>query len=105
MRRRSPISTRTDRRCPYTTLVRAMVIAIVPAAGPVIGGFVYEWFGWRANFVLLAIIVAAALAAGAWRLPESLALDERVEIGRAHVCTPVTNAPLVCRLLLDNIII
>src|SRR3546814_5036154 len=25
-----------------------------------------------------------------------------VEIGRAHVCTPVTNAHLVCRLLLDN---
>src|SRR3546814_6450453 len=24
------------------------------------------------------------------------------EIGRAHVCTPVTNAQLVCRLLLDN---
>src|SRR3546814_4486334 len=25
-----------------------------------------------------------------------------VEIGRAHVCTPVTNAHLVCRLLLEN---
>src|SRR3546814_7907022 len=24
------------------------------------------------------------------------------KIGRAHVCTPVTNAPLVCRLLLEN---
>src|SRR3546814_7737044 len=24
------------------------------------------------------------------------------EIGRAHVCTPVTNAPLVCRLLLQK---
>src|SRR3546814_979224 len=24
------------------------------------------------------------------------------QIGRAHVCTPVTNAPLVCRLLLAN---
>src|SRR3546814_4490022 len=26
-----------------------------------------------------------------------------VEIGRAHVCTPVTNAHLVCRLLLEKI--
>src|SRR3546814_1687686 len=26
----------------------------------------------------------------------------RYEIGRAHVCTPVTNAQLVCRLLLDK---
>src|SRR3546814_6970606 len=26
----------------------------------------------------------------------------RVEIGRAHVCTPVTNAHLVCRILLEK---
>src|SRR3546814_3353540 len=25
-----------------------------------------------------------------------------IQIVRAHVCTPVTNAPLVCRLLLDK---
>src|SRR3546814_10379606 len=25
-----------------------------------------------------------------------------IEIGRAHVCTPVTNAHLVCRLLLEK---
>src|SRR3546814_2843783 len=25
-----------------------------------------------------------------------------IQIGRAHVCTPVTNAHLVCRLLLDK---
>src|SRR3546814_2090892 len=29
-----------------------------------------------------------------------LAAPEQIEIGRAHVCTPVTNAHLVCRLLL-----
>src|SRR3546814_10190961 len=28
--------------------------------------------------------------------------DGRAEIGRAHVCTPVTNAHLVCRLLLSK---
>src|SRR3546814_1624826 len=28
------------------------------------------------------------------------AVDDRKQIGRAHVCTPVTNAHLVCRLLL-----
>src|SRR3546814_2883675 len=27
---------------------------------------------------------------------------EQLEIGRAHVCTPVTNAHLVCRLLLET---
>src|SRR3546814_3003896 len=29
-------------------------------------------------------------------------VDDGVEIGRAHVCTQVTNAHLVCRLLLEN---
>src|SRR3546814_8041769 len=28
--------------------------------------------------------------------------DRGIEIGRAHVCTPVTNAQLVCRLLLEK---
>src|SRR3546814_8736157 len=28
--------------------------------------------------------------------------QEKPEIGRAHVCTPVTNAHLVCRLLLEK---
>src|SRR3546814_4160888 len=31
-----------------------------------------------------------------------LAPEIRLEIGRAHVCTPVTNAHLVCRLLLEK---
>src|SRR3546814_4676505 len=30
------------------------------------------------------------------------ALADHVEIGRAHVCTPVPNAHLVCRLLLEK---
>src|SRR3546814_6481846 len=36
-------------------------------------------------------------------LGDALGDEDRVlEIGRAHVCTPVTNANLVCRLLLEN---
>src|SRR3546814_1454712 len=30
-----------------------------------------------------------------------MAVPANYQIGRAHVCTPVTNAPLVCRLLLE----
>src|SRR3546814_4320947 len=33
---------------------------------------------------------------------EASAAGRRREIGRAHVCTPVTNAHLVCRLLLEK---
>ncbi len=50
-----------------------MVIAIAPAVGPLIGGYVHVWLGWRANFwILAAYIVVTAFAI--WRLlPESLA--------------------------------
>src|SRR3546814_1239727 len=35
-------------------------------------------------------------------LPERAAILDVEQIGRAHVCTPVTNAHLVCRLLLEK---
>lgn len=38
-----------------------------PAIGPTLGGSIHVWFGWRANFVLLAVF-GAALLATAWRL-------------------------------------
>ncbi len=38
-----------------------------PAIGPTLGGSLHVWFGWRANFLLLAIF-GAALLATAWRL-------------------------------------
>src|SRR3546814_10574281 len=34
--------------------------------------------------------------------PSLVPTDDAFKIGRAHVCTPVTNAQLVCRLLLEN---
>src|SRR3546814_3472663 len=34
--------------------------------------------------------------------PEQVAIYDAYEIGRAHVCTPVTNAHLVCRRLLEQ---
>src|SRR3546814_3370588 len=33
---------------------------------------------------------------------EAMQAQGGLEIGRAHVCTPVTNAHLVCRLLLEK---
>src|SRR3546814_4116114 len=42
--------------------------------------------------------IAAFIAS---RRADGCAADAK-PIGRAHVCTPVTNAPLVCRLLLEN---
>jgi DHA1 family bicyclomycin/chloramphenicol resistance-like MFS transporter len=50
-----------------------MAIAITPALGPIIGGYVHIWFGWRANFVLLAALAGLVTALIARFLPETLA--------------------------------
>jgi len=57
--------------------VYGMAIALAPAIGPVIGGHMHVWFGWRSNFVLLTgIIVVAVLLI--WRfLPETLVKPDR----------------------------
>lgn len=60
--------------------IYGMIIALVPAVGPIIGGFVFEWFGWQANFILLAVIVAAVLLLAVLGLPETLATRERVAL-------------------------
>ena len=48
-----------------------MAIALAPAVGPVIGGYMHVAFGWRSNFLLLTG-VALAVTVMTWRyLPES----------------------------------
>src|SRR3546814_10462859 len=54
----------------------------------------------------LKVVLDAAVSCCARSLGAEFAkvlryVPERKEIGRAHVCTPVTNAHLICRLLLD----
>ncbi|MEQ9491469.1 MAG: multidrug effflux MFS transporter [Alphaproteobacteria bacterium] len=49
----------------------ATAMALAPAAGPVLGGFLEGWFGWRANFLVLTLFGGIALA-GIWlKLPET----------------------------------
>src|SRR3546814_2009130 len=72
--RRPPRSTRTDTLFPYTTLFRSRP-------------------GDRH---------AAPGERNARRTVAHADAGPRCEIGRAHVLTPVTNAQLVCRLLLEN---
>src|SRR3546814_8867127 len=58
--------------------LNSMVINISRAIGPALAGFLITALGLSAHFVVNA------------------------DIGRPHVCTPVTNAHLVCRLLLQT---
>ncbi|MFK7890460.1 MAG: multidrug effflux MFS transporter [Granulosicoccus sp.] len=52
-----------------------MVIAITPAAAPVLGGYVHVAFGWQANFHIISALALLALLAVARFLPESTTPD------------------------------
>src|SRR3546814_5923185 len=96
MIRRPPRSTRTYTLFPYTTLFRSIGTKITV---PIDGEFwaIDEWTatGWNRVDDDLT-----------WDEVETKLRPERAtptgEIGRAHVCTPVTNAHIVCRLLLEK---
>src|SRR3546814_8825043 len=91
MIRRPPISTRTDTLIPYTTLFRSLII--------------------RALRDYMCADIGEILVDTPEMYEEAKEFVEQVmphnmrklkQIGRAHVSTPVTNAHLVCRLLLEK---
>jgi DHA1 family bicyclomycin/chloramphenicol resistance-like MFS transporter len=46
-------------------------MALAPAIGPILGGFLEDWFGWRVNFLALVLYGSSGLVI-AWRiLPET----------------------------------
>lgn len=55
----------------------SVVFAIAPIIGPLVGGWLHVWFGWRAGFWFLALI-AALLWSWVWvSLPETLPASHR----------------------------
>jgi DHA1 family bicyclomycin/chloramphenicol resistance-like MFS transporter len=51
----------------------SIAIAVVPAIGPVIGGYVHGIAGWQANYAALAVAGLLVVAVLAIKLPETLA--------------------------------
>jgi DHA1 family bicyclomycin/chloramphenicol resistance-like MFS transporter len=49
-----------------------MGIALAPAMGPMIGGQMHVWFGWRSNFWLLAGMIVVVIVLVGRFLPETL---------------------------------
>src|SRR3546814_8027512 len=108
MIRRPPRSTRTDTLFPYTTLFRSA--QLVGILGPeIIVAFAID----ALDRVRIDVRAGRAWIVGGHRPggdPAAYVRRERhiivakprVELGRAHVRTPGTNAPLVCRLLCDK---
>lgn len=46
-------------------------LAFSPAIGPILGGFISEIWGWRANFLSLLLLAGFLLIWCIWRLPET----------------------------------
>src|SRR3546814_3400067 len=118
---RSPTgSTRTDTLLPYTTLFRSVEVARAQIASVLnekpervfFTSGATESVNWalkgimsapgqrRRRLVTIATEHACVLDSAAWLA--SVGADVVVQIGRAHVGTPVTNAHLVCSLLLEK---
>ena len=68
----------------------AVMFALAPAVAPVLGGWIFTGFGWRAIFGFLALL-ALLLLVLSWRyLPETLSPSQRhslhpVPLGRAYL--------------------
>src|SRR3546814_5784424 len=102
MIRRPPRSTRTDTLFPYTTLVRSAQHEMLAKSHLAASTQSHPMAGHidpRMSPDQYAQYIAAASAAANAR---STAMSHSGQIGRAHVRTPVTNAHLVCRLLLEK---
>ena len=89
-----------------------MAVALAPAVGPLIGGWIHVWFGWRANFLLLTpliVIVVLLIAIAESTLliqltPGGLGLREGAILGGAALLgIPVTLATSVA--LLDRLLV
>src|SRR3546814_7629641 len=101
MIRRPPRTTRTDTLFPYTTLFRSdhgdrSEYLILPERS--FQRHIDQGSGGKISAITLQRL--AAEQKGCAKLFRFIKLLE--QIGRAHVCTPVTNAHLVCRLLLHK---
>src|SRR3546814_8325283 len=97
---RPPRSTRPDTLFPYTTLFRSRAHVRAAASRPVDVDL-----DQRRDTAVQGRTLRIGPAAGgvAIHLDDADAVRlHLLQIGRAHVCTPVTNAHLVCRLLLEK---
>ena len=56
------------------------LLAIGPMAGPIVGSFLEVQFGFRAAFVLIALLGALLLVVAARRLPETLVVPDRAAL-------------------------
>ncbi|EKO3616599.1 Bcr/CflA family multidrug efflux MFS transporter [Vibrio metschnikovii] len=54
-----------------------LVVTLAPLVAPLIGGHLAVWFGWRSIFWVLAIFAVVVMAMVLWKVPETLAIENR----------------------------
>ncbi|MEN0059790.1 MAG: Bcr/CflA family multidrug efflux MFS transporter [Bdellovibrio sp.] len=57
-----------------------LIMGVAPIVAPLVGGYITEYFGWRAVFGVMALFSSASLAAIVRFLPETHQFDARVRI-------------------------
>lgn len=65
----------------------SMSIAVVPMLAPLVGGWVQQHLGWRANLVLIALLVSALWLTAHRLLPETLPPERRRTDARRTMLT------------------
>src|SRR3546814_4782341 len=104
MLRRPPGFTRTDTLLPSTTRVRAYdtIGDAISVDGPLSGTAGTTTYRYDRDRRRVGVISPDPDGAGSLKRRAARTSYADDEIGRAHVLTPVTNAHLVCRLLLEK---
>jgi len=54
-------------------------IAISPLFAPIIGGYLADWFGWRAEFIFLTVLGALLFFLALFKIKESLPAENRIK--------------------------
>ncbi|MFW7522721.1 Bcr/CflA family multidrug efflux MFS transporter [Vibrio ostreicida] len=54
-----------------------LVMTMAPLVAPMVGGYVSDWFGWRAIFWILTVFAAVVIVLVLWKIPETLASENR----------------------------
>lgn len=70
-----------------------MGMAVVPMVGPAVGGLLDEFFGWHANFVLLAVLGLATIALTWVDLGETAAASGKTLAGQFREYPTLLRAP------------
>jgi DHA1 family bicyclomycin/chloramphenicol resistance-like MFS transporter/DHA1 family 2-module integral membrane pump EmrD-like MFS transporter len=67
------------------TAIFILVYGLVPIVAPVVGGYIQDGFGWRANFVLMFCFLIVGLLFFIWKMPETIDRKTTTRLSLSHL--------------------